>query len=187
MPDPLPPSETDAPFRIDGLRVEPEWIDHNGHMNVAYYHLAFDRAAGGFFRWLGLDESYRKAHQASTFALESHLNYHRELRLGEGFWIEALLLSHDARRLHFSMVMFKQGGGELAAYYESLSMHIDMRTRRTSPMAPELLQRVAAIAQAHARLPRPWQVGRAVGQPVPAAARHPAAAGGPSTGRSAEE
>ena len=24
------------------LTVLPEWIDHNGHMNVAYYVLAFD-------------------------------------------------------------------------------------------------------------------------------------------------
>jgi hypothetical protein len=38
-------------------------------------------------------------------------------------------------------------------------------------MSDELQQRVAAIAQAHARLARPWQVGRAVGQPLPAAAR----------------
>ena len=25
-------------------RVEPAWIDYNGHMNMAYYNLAFDRA-----------------------------------------------------------------------------------------------------------------------------------------------
>ena len=24
--------------------VDPAWIDYNGHMNVAYYVLAFDRA-----------------------------------------------------------------------------------------------------------------------------------------------
>jgi acyl-CoA thioester hydrolase len=176
MPDHPTQIDNTAPYRIDGLQVEPDWIDHNGHMNVAYYHLAFDRAAGSFFRWLGLDETYRKTHQASTFALESHLNYHRELRLGEGFRIEALLLSGDARRLHFCMQMFKDGSGELAAYYESLSMHVDMRTRRTSPMAGELQERVAMIAQAHARLSRPWQLGRVVGEPLPAAARRQALA-----------
>jgi acyl-CoA thioester hydrolase len=171
MPPDRSQAVADVAFHIDGLKVLPEWLDHNGHMNVAYYHLAFDQAAGAFFRWLGLDERYRQTHQASTFALETHLNYHRELRLAEAFRIEALLLSSDARRLHFCMQMFKAESGELSAFYESLSMHVDMRTRRTAPMSDELQQRVAAIARAHARLARPWQVGRAVGQPLPAAAR----------------
>lgn len=166
-----PEAHPDAPFRIDGLTVLPEWIDHNGHMNVAFYHLAFDQAAGLFFRWLGLDETYRRTHQASTFALETHLNYHRELHLAEAFRIDALLLSSDDRRLHFCMQMFKAGSGELSAFYESLSMHVDMRTRRTAPMPPELRERIATIARTHARLGRPWQAGRSVGQPLPAAAR----------------
>lgn len=32
---------SDTFLEID-LTVKPEWIDHNGHMNVGYYVLAFD-------------------------------------------------------------------------------------------------------------------------------------------------
>ena len=33
-----------GPWEIHQARVLPEWIDYNGHMNVAYYVLAFDHA-----------------------------------------------------------------------------------------------------------------------------------------------
>ena len=33
-----------APIRTRTRRVPPEWIDYNGHMNVAYYTMAFDNA-----------------------------------------------------------------------------------------------------------------------------------------------
>ena len=33
-----------APFVSSTMRVEPGWIDYNGHMNMAYYHVLFDRA-----------------------------------------------------------------------------------------------------------------------------------------------
>ncbi len=31
-----------APLELRQGRVRPEWLDYNGHMNVAYYVLAFD-------------------------------------------------------------------------------------------------------------------------------------------------
>ena len=32
-----------TPFRTKNQTVLAEWIDYNGHMNVAYYTLAFDK------------------------------------------------------------------------------------------------------------------------------------------------
>ena len=43
-------------------RVDSEWIDYNGHMNVAYYHLAFDRATERLLERIGLGEEYRRTH-----------------------------------------------------------------------------------------------------------------------------
>ena len=33
-----------APFVSSLMRVEPQWIDYNGHLNMAYYNVLFDRA-----------------------------------------------------------------------------------------------------------------------------------------------
>jgi len=157
----------ETPFEPPGVRVKPEWIDYNGHMNVGYYHVAFDDASTPFFHWLGLSPEYRSRHQVSTFALETHLNFLREVKLGEPLRFAARLLSHDAKRIHFFIEMFHADQGFLAATYESLSMHVDLRTRRTAPMAEALQQRMRAVMAEHAKLARPWQVGHVIGAPVP--------------------
>jgi hypothetical protein len=32
------------PFVSSVMRIEPAWIDYNGHLNMAYYNVLFDRA-----------------------------------------------------------------------------------------------------------------------------------------------
>ncbi len=161
------PESVASLFQPPEIEVRPEWIDFNGHMNVGYYHVVFDEAATPFFAWLGLTPQYRADSQVSTFALESHLNFLREVKQGDRLRFTTRLLHHDARRIHFFSEMFHAGQGYLAATYESLSMHIDMRTRRTAPMAPALQQRLTEVMALHARAARPWQAGRSVGAPVP--------------------
>ena len=39
-----------APFVSSIMRVEPQWIDYNGHLNMAYYNVLFDRC----FSWASL-------------------------------------------------------------------------------------------------------------------------------------
>jgi acyl-CoA thioester hydrolase len=42
--------------------VRPEWIDHNGHMNMGYYLVVFDFATDAFLGWAGLGDAHRRAH-----------------------------------------------------------------------------------------------------------------------------
>ena len=67
--------------------VQAEWVDHNGHMNLAYYVLAFDLATDKFFQSFGVDQKYRDENQLSTFAGSVHVHYKSELRLGDEFKI----------------------------------------------------------------------------------------------------
>lgn len=157
MSEPIP-----VPFAAARERVRPEWIDYNGHMNVGYYHVAFDNAAEPFFEFLGLTQAFRAQHGSSTFALESHLNFLREVKAGDELRFEARLVDFDAKRIHFYQEMFHAQEGYCAASYESLSVHVSMQTRRTAPMPPALQERLAAIKAAHAVLPRPWQLGHAI-------------------------
>lgn len=149
----------DTPYALARASVLPDWIDYNGHMNVGYYHVVFDLAAEPFFRWLGLDDAYRKASGASTFALESHLNFLREVKVDAPLRFEARLLGFDHKRVHFYQEMFHAEEGYLAASYESVSAHVDMAVRKTAPMPAVLQARLQRILQAHQILERPWQVG----------------------------
>jgi len=151
-----------APFASAGAVVRPEWIDYNGHMNVGYYHVAFDVAADEFFEFLGLTADFRREHRCTTFALESHLNFLREVKEGDPLRFEARLLDHDAKRIHFYQEMFHATEGYLAASCESLSAYVSQDTRRTAPMPDVLAARLTRIEAAHAALARPWQVGHVI-------------------------
>ena len=99
-------------------RVQAEWIDYNGHMNLAYYVLAFDYATDAFLDYLGLTEEFRARRQASTFAAEIHVNYLRELHRGDNFRISTQLLGYDHKRIHYFHRLYHAGEGWLAATNE---------------------------------------------------------------------
>ena len=105
---------------------------------------------------------FRRQHGSSTFALESHLHFVREVKLGDPLRFEARLLDFDSKRVHFYQEMYHARDGYLAATYETLSVHVDMTARRTAPMPETLQRRLAQVLQAHRGLPRPWQIGHVI-------------------------
>jgi acyl-CoA thioester hydrolase len=152
-----------APFDVYRDVVRPEWIDHNRHMNMGYYVVVFDLATDEFMRWIGLDETHRGARRVTTFCLEAHVTYHREVREGDPLRFTTQLLAHDAKRLHYVHAMYHAAEGYLAATNELMSLHVSLDTRRGAPMAAEVLARLAVIQAEHDALPRPPQVGHVIG------------------------
>ena len=143
--------------------MRPEWIDGNGHMNMGYYVVVFDLATDEWMQVIGLDAAHRRRHDVTTFCLEAHVTYHREVREGDPLRFATRLLAFDAKRIHYIHEMYHAEAGYLAATNELMSLHVSQRTRRGAPMAPEILQRLERIHAAHRRLPRPPQVGRVMG------------------------
>lgn len=151
-----------APLRLHGEEVRPEWIDYNGHMNVAYYVLAFDHATDAFFDFIGLDEAYREASGMSTFAVETHVTYQREVTEGDGLRFDTRLLGFDDKRIHFIHQMRHAEADFLAATAEWLCLHIDLEQRRVAPMPEPIKRRLAEVLAAHGELPVPPEVGRSI-------------------------
>ena len=132
-------------------------------MNVGYYLVVFDFATDEFMRWVGLGQAYRRAREVTTFCLEAHVTYHREVRQGDPLRFTTQLLGHDAKRLHYIHAMYHARDGYLAATNELMSLHVSVATRRSTPMGDDVLARLAEIQKAHDALPRPPQVGRVMG------------------------
>ena len=63
--------------------VRPEWIESNGHMNLAYYVVVFDLATDALYKALDIGDAYREASGNSCFTAETHTLYEREVRLGD--------------------------------------------------------------------------------------------------------
>ncbi len=145
--------------------VRPEWVDFNGHMNVAYYVLAFDHATDAMLDHLGLGEDYRRRTGHSNFVVEAHVTYTRELKQGETLRFTTQILGADAKRLHVLHRMVTDGG-DVAATNELMILNVDMTTRRAAPMPEEAKKRARMAARAHAHLPRPEEAGRVIGLPV---------------------
>ncbi len=153
----------EAPLQIHQGTVLPEWIDYNGHMNVAFYVLAFDQATDTFFDYLGIGEEYKNKHNYSTFTLEGHITYDREVLEGDPLSFKTYLLDYDEKRMHYFHEMYHATKGYLASTNELMTIHIDMNIRRSAPFAPELSTRLEEIMAAHRALPRPEKAGRTIG------------------------
>ena len=155
-----------APLEIYRAVVEPDWIDYNGHMNVAYYVLVFDRATDAFLDYLGLDEALRNATGSSTFSVEAHITYQREVAEGDPLRFTTQLLGYDQKRIHYIHHMYHAAEGYLAATIEWMSLHIDLEQRRVAPLPPAVMARLAEVLAAHQALPLPDEVGRVIRRPA---------------------
>ncbi len=145
------------------LDILPEWTDQNGHMNVAYYVLAFDRATDTLYNELGIGWSYLDRTGRSTFTLAMNVDYLAEVLAGDSVRIVSRLIDCDHKRVHYFHEMHHAAKAYLAATTEALSIHINMATRRSEPFPPDIQTRLTGMKAAHAAFPLPTQVGRKLG------------------------
>ncbi|MSP84156.1 MAG: thioesterase-like protein [Alphaproteobacteria bacterium] len=150
-------------FDLHGDRVRPEWIDSMGHMNIAYYLLAYDRAIDGFFGAVGCGDDY-KAREGHTFwTLELHITYERELRDGQPIGFDAQLLGFDDKRIHVFFRMVQAAEGYLASTLDASFIHVDFAARCSAPILPSARAMLERCWETHRLLPKPPQVGRVIG------------------------
>lgn len=155
-----------TPFTSAPMAVEPAWIDYNGHMNMAYYAVLFDRGADEAYPLLGFGPDYIIERGHTTYTAEFHVCYLRELHLGDQVRCVFRLLDHDGKRFHTWQELWHVDGW-LAATAESLALHIDMSGPRVAPFPPDIAAKLAAMRAAHATLPHPDRAGRRIGIPRP--------------------
>ena len=120
-----------APFRTKNQTVLAEWIDYNGHMNVAYYTLAFDKALDFFFEdVLDIGPSFVEKNKEGPFALKASYNYFSELLEAECFFVDISILDFDTKRVHVFGEMRKDTSLELSAVFETVLMNMDLSARK---------------------------------------------------------
>ena len=148
--------------------VLPEWIDVNGHMNVAYYVLAFDLGVDALWARFGITEDHILSTDSSTFAVECHVLYRRELKETDPYLVTAQILAYDEKRIHQFQRMYHAEEGYLAATAEWMNLHVDLSTRRVAAWPATILAGIEAAAAAQDDWPYPDDAGRTmrVGKPL---------------------
>ena len=155
-----------APFVSRVMQIEPDWIDYNGHLNMAYYNVIMDRSIDELFAALGMGPDYLKTRKLSTMTAECHVRYIREVHLGDPLQVSTVVLGADEKRIHTFEELRHATEGWLSATSENMTLHIDMNVRKVAPFPADVAERVRAIADAHAKLPRPEGAGRRIDMPV---------------------
>ncbi len=154
-----------APFVSSLMRVEPDWIDYNGHLNMAYYNVLFDRAVDEAFDLIGIGPDYVRARRHSCFTAEIHVRYLRELHAGDPVRVTFQLLDYDAKRIHYFEQLFHATDRWVSATSENMSLHVDMEAKKTAVFPSEAMKRLADMKASHARLPVPEAAGRRIAMP----------------------
>jgi len=162
FPYPLEDLDLSAPLDRHRAAVLPEWIDWNGHMNVGFYVVAFDKATDTLCTQLGVGWEYTREKIGMTFVLEAHVTYDREIREGDPLRITTQVLDYDTKRVHYFHTMYHGSDGWVSATNELILMNIDFETRRSAPWPAETYRRLEQMAAAHAKLPKPDKAGRTI-------------------------
>ncbi|MGQ0683428.1 thioesterase family protein [Bradyrhizobium sp.] len=156
-----------APFVSSVMQIEPQWIDYNGHLNMAYYNVMMDRAIDELWLQLGIGPAYKKERHGSTFTAECHVRYLREIHLGDPVQVTVYLLAADDKRIHTFEELRHATEGWISATSENITLHIDMSARKVAPFPSDIRARIAAIADIHAAVPRPEGIDRKMAMPSP--------------------
>ena len=122
-------------------RVDPAWIDYNGHMRDAYYGLVFSHAAEALQVEIGLGEAYCKRTGCSIYLVEGHKYFLKEIKSGAEIRVETTVMDCDAKRYHLYMRMISNGAE--VAVSELMELHVNQHPQpHAAEMPAEVAQRL---------------------------------------------
>jgi carnitine 3-dehydrogenase len=137
-----------------------EWLDYNGHMTESRYLEAFADATDRLMMMIGCDADYI-ATGGSYFTAETHIRHIDEAHAGAVIEIRTQVIAGAGKKMHLFHQMVE--GERLVATAEHMLLHVDLKTRRSAPPAPQIEAALMKLAEAHAALPVPDGLGRAIG------------------------
>jgi len=111
-------------------KVKAEWADYNGHMNLAFYIHLFDTAWEVLLGKFDIGEESATIQKKTTFAVESHTTYNKELKVGDDVSLNLLFLDHDKKRIVYKLEMKHKQEQYLASTSEVCSLYVDLNERK---------------------------------------------------------
>lgn len=148
------------------MTIDPAWIDWNGHLNMAYYNVMFDRAVDGLLARVGITADYVRDRSGSIMTAEIHVRYLREVFLETPVVVRIRILGLDDKRLHLFSELIHAEEGWISATSEQMNLHVDMSARRVAPWPADIRSSLEAMWAPTKNLAAPADAGRAITMPV---------------------
>lgn len=136
-------------------QIPVDYLDDMGHMNVMWYTHLFSVAMGGMLHMIGITPEHVEQQQGGAFALECHIRYLSEVRVGQKIAVHTRLLARTAKRYQVLHVMLNEHKQDVAATFEAVGAYIDMRTRRMAPFPTPIATRLDELITEHQQLAWP--------------------------------
>jgi|TARA_Y100001970_G_scaffold274035_1_gene373160 acyl-CoA thioester hydrolase len=125
-------------LNIGSTKIIKDWIDYNGHMNVAYYVLIFDLfAAEKLMDYFKMGEQSAKTTNKSTMVVESHITYNQEVKVNDEVDLNLIYFDHDKKRLQYKFEMIHRSEKYLVSTIEVLALYVDLKQRKVSEFEME--------------------------------------------------
>ena len=118
-------------------KIQPDWIDFNGHLRDAYYGLVASLAIDEVMDHLGLDAAYRARTRCTLYTLEVHLHYLHEVKSSDDLGVVTSVLDYDRKRLQVGCRFICSRLGEPVATAEMMLLHVHQGDKPTVASFPD--------------------------------------------------
>ena len=122
--------------------VIPEnYLDDMGHVNVMWYTHLFSCGTVKLFELHGMNDEYFIQRNAGSFALEAHVRYLAELRVGKRISVRSRAVGRTQKRFHNLHFVVNEDYNVIAATGEFVGAHIDMAHRCMAPIPEDIARK----------------------------------------------
>lgn len=152
-------------FLSSTMAIEDGWIDYNGHLNMAFYNVLFDRGADEMLMDVGLGPEAIERFGASYMTAEVHVCYLREVFRTDPVKVSMRILDLDDKRMHAFAELVHATEGWVSATSEQMYLSVDMKLRKVAPWHAEMRPKLEALKARSDGEPWPERAGRRIGIP----------------------
>ena len=138
--------------RLHQATIPEDYLDAMGHMNVMWYTHLFTLGMVNLWGQIGIDKNYVDQNRAGTFALEKHVRYLTELRVGEEASVYVRLLSRTEKLFHVVQFMVNDSQQRLASIMETVGAHVNLESRQSAPFPEDIAAAYDELLAAHSTL-----------------------------------
>ena len=153
-----------TPIILPEQEVLKEWLDYNGHMNVAYYTLAFDKSLDIFLEdLLGIGESHAYENNQGPFVVQAHYHYLNEMRLNEKFNVRLFVIDCDKNKMHLCLEIYSLLQKKVISVVEQVLINVNLKLRKSEPYPLWAFERLLELKNAHKNASLPSVFGKSIG------------------------
>ncbi|MEM0898808.1 MAG: thioesterase family protein [Pseudomonadota bacterium] len=147
-------------WRSSPTALKSQWIDHNGHLNMAYYMVIFDLGSDEVFDRVGLGPQYRQRHGLTTYTVQAQICYLQEVKPASTVHTEMTILDVDEKRIHTIQELFADNNTSASATCEMITLSIDPHGPKAAPFPGSVYSKLQTGMKQHRFLKKPAQAGQ---------------------------